>query len=214
MSGTVLGGFVDSLIQSFENCRSGLTDEQLRAGDGGAQAFFVDRYEKELPRLRDTVRLQEPLLSRDQSDALFKELDELIRKVVVPAYGRLALRHSVRERAGFYFVGESLRLVERLGWAFLGVLVGLFVIWAPFIPLWSKEWVLPFMLAGLLFPDLRRYLAVRAYENELNKLVSRTDQEIDRLNGAYLLASEEAKALGHDPAATAAQALEQHKESV
>ncbi len=38
----MLGGFVDSLLQMFENCRPGLTDEILRAGPAGVERFFLD----------------------------------------------------------------------------------------------------------------------------------------------------------------------------
>ena len=58
--------------------------------------------------------------------------------------------------------------------------------WAPFVPLWEKEWVIPFALAGLLFPNLRRFVAQRRYQSELNALVARTDNEIWRMDLAYL----------------------------
>ena len=64
--------------------------------------------------------------------------------------------------------------------------IGLFVVWAPFIPLWSKEWVLPFTVGGLVFPELRRWLSMRQYEGELNQLVGRADREIARVDLAYL----------------------------
>src|SRR5262249_17980262 len=56
----------------------------------------------------------------------------------------------------------------------------------PFIPLWEKEWVIPFALAGLLFPNIRRFLSLRRYQSELNALVARTDDEIWRMDLAYL----------------------------
>jgi hypothetical protein len=71
-------------------------------------------------------------------------------------------------------------------WGALGIALGSFVIWAPFIPIWSKEWVLPFTIAGLIFPNIRRFLMMRRYERELNQLVSRADREIARIDTAYL----------------------------
>ena len=38
--GQMLGGFVDSLLQMFENCRPGLSDETLRKGPEGVERFF------------------------------------------------------------------------------------------------------------------------------------------------------------------------------
>lgn len=181
-----LDGFVDSLLSKFENCRSGLTDESLQGGSAAVEAFFLKLYEEELPRLRDTIRLTEPLLSKAAREELFRKVDDLVRRVVLPAYVRLALRYTRRERNGFYALPDPLHGVERLLWAVAGMAAGGFVVWAPFIPLWSKEWVLPFTVGGLLFPELRRWLSSKRYEEGLNDLVERTDREILRVDLAYL----------------------------
>jgi hypothetical protein len=81
---------------------------------------------------------------------------------------------------------EALHGFERLGWGAVGVALGAFVVWAPFIPIWSKEWVLVFGVGGLVFPTLRRYLALRHYQSGLNDLVARTDDEIWRLDLGYM----------------------------
>ena len=52
----MLDGFVDSLLQTFENSRAGLTDEMLRAGS--IEGFFLDLYEKDVPRLPTSVPLK------------------------------------------------------------------------------------------------------------------------------------------------------------
>ena len=65
MSGIrTLDGFFDSLVQSFENCRGGLNDEALKSGTGVDEPFrfFSGLYEKEIPRLLDVIRLEEPHL--------------------------------------------------------------------------------------------------------------------------------------------------------
>ncbi len=178
-----LEGFVDSLLQTFENSRPGLTAEMLEKGT--VEEFFVELYEKELRSLRERIaRL--PHLPKDEREELFERVDERIRKVVIPAYARLAASFTPRERNDFYLTPEPLHAVERVGWAALGLLLGAFVVWAPFIPLWEKEWVLVFALGGLVFPSLRRYLALRRYEHQLNDLVGRTDDEIWRLDLGYM----------------------------
>jgi hypothetical protein len=182
----MLGGFVDSLLQMFENCRPGLTDEALRAGREGVERFFLDLYEKERGRLSETIQQQEQHLSTDKRRELFERVDERIRKVVVPAYVRVAARFTPRERNDFYLAPEPLHGLERLGFTVAGMAIGAFAVWAPFIPLWEKEWVLPFALAGLLFPNIRRFLSLRRYQAELNGLVTRTDNEIWRMDLAYL----------------------------
>ena len=85
--------------------------------------------------------------------------------------------------------------VERLAWAVAGVVLGALVVEAPFIPLWSKEWVLVFGIGGFVFPTLRRYFALRRYQHQLNDLVNRTDDEIWRLDLGYLTAAWERGAL-------------------
>jgi hypothetical protein len=181
-----LDSFVDSLVQKLENCRVGLSDEALARGPSDVEAWAVALYEEEVPRLRDTIRLEEPHLTREAREELFRKVDELVRKVVVPGWVRLAARFTPRERNGFYGLAEPLHGVERAGWALLGMALGFLVVWAPFIPIWSKEWVLPFTVGGLVFPELRRWFSFRKYEGELNQLVSKADHEIARVDLAYL----------------------------
>jgi hypothetical protein len=181
-----LDSFVDSLVQKLENCRVGLSDEALAGGPSDVEAWAAALYEEEVPRLRDTIRLEEPHLTREAREELFRKVDDLVRKVVVPGWVRLATRFTSRERNGFYGLAEPLHGVERALWAALGMGIGFLVVWAPFIPLWSKEWVLPFTVGGLVFPELRRWFSFRNYEGELNQLVTKADSEIARVDLAYL----------------------------
>lgn len=181
-----LDGFVDSLVQKLENCRAGLSDEALAGGPAEVEAWAAALYAEELPRLRDTIRLEEPHLTREAREELYGKVDDLARRVVVPGWARLAARFTPRERNGFYSLAEPLHGVERALWAALGMSLGFLVVWAPFVPIWSKEWVLPFTVGGLVFPELRRWLSFRRYETELNELVVRTDREIARVDLAYL----------------------------
>jgi len=178
-----IDGFMDSLVQTFENCRNGLSDEAIATGPDAVAAYFTAIYRKETPRLREAVHQHVPL---ESADSLWSEIDGLVGTVVVPGYSRLATKFTPRERNDFYFA-DRLHGLERMLWGAAGILIGVFVIWAPFIPVWSKEWILPFMIAGLLFPELRRYLALRDYEARLNLLVERADREVARLDYAYLL---------------------------
>lgn len=184
-----LDGFFDSLLQKFENSRPGLSDAQL--GDPAAvHSFFARLYEDELPRLAEVVRRQEPHLTTAAKEEFFRKVDAHVREVVLPAYERLAASFTRRERNDFYLLPEPLHGVERLLWGAAGLALGGFVVWAPFIPLWSKEWVVPFLVGGLLFPNLRRYLSLRGYEGELNGVVGRADLEIGRIDMAYFDSAE------------------------
>jgi hypothetical protein len=201
-----LGGFVDGLVQSFENCRQGLSDEAVAKGSTEAERFFLDLYEREIPRLREALGIHAPYLSRGNSEKLFGEIDTLMRRVVIPGYVREASPHTRRERRGFYLVAPQYRIFERIGWTAAGLALGGFIVAAPFIPLWSKEWMLLFMIAGFFFPSVRTLLTVRAYELGLNRLVDRADREIARLDAAYLSTVGERDAPGAEDASSARRA--------
>ncbi|MBK8010454.1 MAG: hypothetical protein IPK13_03845 [Deltaproteobacteria bacterium] len=177
--------YVDTLIQSFEDRRNGLTEATIAAGEDACQRFFFEIYEREFERLRRLFEDEEPHLSESALASWSDEIDRLFRTVVIPAYVRLAMRFTSRERNDFYLTRSSLHPVERIGFALLGMVIGGFVLVAPFIPIWQREWILPFMLAGLLFPNLRAYLAIRRYEAELNRLVVSVGREMLRLEQAY-----------------------------
>lgn len=200
-----LDGFVDSLLQTFENCRPGLSDRFEGANGETAEAFFTGLYEKEIPRLRDVIRREESLLDAPARAEFFRNVDDLIRKVVLPAYVRLAARFTPRERNGFYLAAEPFHGLERFGWALAGVTIGVLVILAPFIPLWSKEWIIPFMLGGLVFPDIRRFLMIRRYENEMNRVVANADREIARIDYHYLMSGEPASQAVRDASPAAVE---------
>jgi hypothetical protein len=195
-----LDGFVDALLQTFENSRPGLTSEMLARAD--IEPFFAELYVKETRGLREKIA-HLTHLSEDERRELFERVDERIRKVVLPGYARLAAGFTPRERNDFYLASEPLHGVERAAWGVLGLALGGLVIWAPFIPLWSKEWVLVFGLGGLVFPSLRRFFAWRRYESQLNDLVRRTDDEIWRLDLGYLSSAWERGAASPTPGAGA-----------
>ena len=196
----VLDRFVDSLLSSFENRRPGVTDEMTRDRAAG-EAFFADIYEKETARLVDTVRTEEPHLAPEARAELVRQVDALIRKVVIPAYARLALPFTRRERNGFFVLPEPLHLLERLLWAGAAMALGAFAVWAPFVPLWEKYWIVPFALGGFFMPGVRRLLSLSRYEAELNSLVAKADREIARVDRAYLMAGEALDQSGHAVAA-------------
>ncbi|MBI1747233.1 MAG: hypothetical protein HYR55_11670 [Acidobacteria bacterium] len=194
-SAGMLAGFMDSLLQKFENCRTGLADNTIQQGAEAVQEFFADLYEKEVPRLQEVIRIQEMHHSETLRRNFFETIDALARKVVIPGYTRLAGPFTRRERNDFYWLSEPLHGLERLGWGAVGLGLGAIVVWAPFIPLWSKEWCLVFAVGGLVFPNARQFLSLRRYESELNRLAARADDEIRRIEQTYYLMSEEA--LGH-----------------
>ena len=212
-----LDGFVDSLLQSFENCRPGLSDAMQGSAGEPADVFFTHLYEKEVARLKDTIRLEESLLSKEAREDYFQKIDELVRKVLIPGYVRFASRFTKRERNDFYLAPEPFHGLERLAWGLAGTLLGAFIVWAPFIPIWSKDVILPFAIGGLFFPNIRRFLMLRNYEGELNRLVAKTDAEIARIDMHYLSEGEPLPALeaaGADASREAARRAEAAREAL
>lgn len=180
---SVLGGFVDGVMQKLENCRAALPDslepEEVEAYIGGL-------YEAEAPRLHEAVQALAPLVDAPALEKEEAELDGLFRRVLLPAYARAAAEMTRRERNDFYLAKKGLHGLERVGWLMGGILAGTFVVWAPFIPIWSKEAVLPFAATGLFFPELRRYFAYRRYAKQVNGLVAQVEAEVKRLQAHYL----------------------------
>ncbi len=197
-----LNGFVDTLLQKFEDSRPGLPDDAVRAGAQGgaerAERYFLELYQGEVERLLDTIRAQSPHLSPAAMKRFLSEVDEHVRRVVVPAYVRLARRFTARERNDFFIAAEEAHVLERLGLGAAGLALGAFIVFTPFIPLNEKWMVAPFIVAGLLFPEVRRVLAIRRYSGELHALVARADREIARLDVAYLTSRRERGDLGGD----------------
>jgi hypothetical protein len=180
------GRFVDQLLQIFEDRRPGLGDATLAQGEAATLEFFLQIVAQEEERLAAMVADWQPQLSPAGREKLRVEIDKLLRDVVVPAYVRLARSFTPRERRDFFLVPDSLKLLERLGWGALGLIAGYLVILAPFIPIWSKEWVVVAVIGGLLWPEIRRWFSFRRYERDLNLLVDRSERELVRLDQAYL----------------------------
>jgi hypothetical protein len=179
------GDLIDSLLQSFENCRPGLSDQKIHGDNEEVSQFFVDIYEKERPRLINTINVQESFMSTEAREKFFAEVDSLIRTIVIPGYVRLATSYTPRERNDFYLVPPRVHFLERFGWAVAGMVLGAFVVWAPFVPIWSKEWILPFAILGLVFPNVRKIFSIKRYEADLNRMVTKTETEIDRIEMDY-----------------------------
>jgi hypothetical protein len=199
---SALGRFADGLLQTFEDRRPGLSDSTIAHGPVAVERFFLEIYKEERTRLDECIKLQEPHLADETREKFQREIDTLIRTVLIPAYVRNALTFTTKERNDFYLTKENLHLLERGGWALGGMVLGYLAIWAPFIPIWEKEWVLPFVIFGFLFPNIRRYWQFRRYERELNQLVARTDREISRIDIHYLTSGEamaEIEALSREP---------------
>ena len=123
-----LDGFVDCLVQTFENCRPGLTDGVAGGAPAAVEDYFGALYEKERSRLPEIVGHQSAFLSEDAQADLARRVDEQVRSVVVPAYARVAGPFTCRERNDFYLSRHPWHGAERLAWAVAGAAVALVVV--------------------------------------------------------------------------------------
>jgi hypothetical protein len=133
------------------------------------------------------MRQAEPLLDEEGLRRFVKTVDDLIRSVVIPAYLRIALPFTLRERNDFYRLPAPFHVAERILCGLGALLLGVFIIEAPFIPIWSKEILFPMLIAGLFLPNLRKLLSMRRFERELNDVVVRADREVARIDANLLL---------------------------
>ncbi len=116
-------------------------------------------------------------LAEDSQFALYKrEVDA----VLVPRYARLAQQQNQLDQAPRK-AWQGRDLYNRLTWALGLFLIGVFIVWAPFIPIWEK-WI-PFALAATaplvspFLPDLygawlnqKHQVAMFALHEDLDKL--------------------------------------------
>ena len=161
--GRTLDGFVDSLLQTFENSRPGLTAEMPRRGRG--RGLLPRPLREGGPRLREKVDRLAHLSADGAAGALpARRRARSARSCCPPTRGSPSA-FTPRERNDFYLAPEELHGLERLGWGVAGLACSAASwSWAPFIPIWSKEWVLVFGVGGLVFPSVRRFFALRRYK--------------------------------------------------
>lgn len=148
-------------------------------GEEATEAALRDRAALRLGELYREFRVEETEadLAEDSQFAIYKrEVDQ----VLIPRYSRLAQQQNQLEQAPRR-AGQGRDLYNRLSWALGFFLIGVFVVWAPFIPIWEK-WI-PFAFAAVaplvspFLPDLyglwlsqKHQVALFALHDDLDKL--------------------------------------------
>jgi hypothetical protein len=202
-----LGALAGELLADLERLRPGVSPAAGGDQDSEGRAEADAIRNRAHLRLRELYRerheaLGEALLDgsdgggaqgsahREQLQLFQREIDQIF----LPRYTSLALHQNQAERAGRGADGFN-----RAAYALIFFLLGAFVVWAPFIPIWEK-WI-PFALAGLAavfsqaLPDLRLLLLRRRYQVLLLGLLIDIDQA-----GKALPSSPEKPLLGpHQP---------------
>lgn len=152
--------------------------ERLRPGFG-AEATSTEV--ETLVRKRALVRLGEVFRDRhdeDEGGALLALYQREVEQILVPRYAALARRENLAARRVRSFSDGD--LANRAAYGLLFGIIGLGVLWAPFIPLWEK-WI-PFALGGAaslfapVLPDLAGSLRRRRHRFALLNLLIDVDE--------------------------------------
>jgi hypothetical protein len=172
-SSTEFGALAAELLADLERLRPGLSAtaslEEIRRQCG-------ERLRLRLPEIyREYLADATPADEAAQLQLYQRELEQLL----VPRYAALAERQNQSERRGGPG-GKSIEVYNRISYAVIFFVLGLFVIRAPFIPLWDK-WI-PFALAVIApilspwLPDLHKLLTQRRHAIALGILHMDLDQ--------------------------------------
>lgn len=169
---TELGALAGELIADLERLRPGLPQ--------GATAEEIRRLCDERLRLRlpEMYREYQADTAESDFDAQLALYEREVQQVLLPRYVTLAERQNQLERRSGQ--GRGADTYNRLTYAVMFFAIGLFVVWAPFIPLWEK-WI-PFALAACApllspwLPDLYQLLMHRRHDVALGVLQMDLDQ--------------------------------------
>jgi hypothetical protein len=97
-------------------------------------------------------------------------LEKEVMKTVVPQYTAAAKQMNELEESGFG-VWHRGDLPARLLFALIGLVIGSIIIAIPFIPIFETMFAFALTAGGFVYPDIRRFLAERAYAKRMNELV-------------------------------------------
>lgn len=175
-----LGSLCRDLLQDLERLRPGWPAGLDDAAPEDQRRAALHAIGDEV-RARIAVRLPElfregPARSLDEAAApgQLQLYQREVEQILVPRYVLLAARQNQLERRPTGPLRGAM-LYNTVVYAALFFCVGVFVVWAPFIPLWDK-WI-PWVLAALspwlapFLPDLHRVFIRRRHEVQLLSLL-------------------------------------------
>lgn len=149
--------------------------------------FLLEQFELRRPGIREWTPEVEASL-RQQAEAelvqMERQLKELeiddpkywqrVRRVVdeilLPRYGKAAADEIALARRD-YGIWRGGDLVARATFALAGFVLGVFVVWTPYIPIYEKWFPALLLILGPLFPDLAMAWYRRRYRKKLEELV-------------------------------------------
>jgi hypothetical protein len=147
-----LGVISRDLIEDLERARPGFPLERSGFEKAARERLHL--------RLSD-LRAQYASIGSDADfERVQRELDDLLLR----RYLTFARGQNEREREG------APSILKRLWYSFVGLAVGGFLVWAPFIPVYEKWLPFAFMLLAPALPDLQIWWSRRQHDKRLGVL--------------------------------------------
>lgn len=174
---------VGELLADLERFRPGLPED---APPQAVLAALSARARLRLEELHREYRVDDNPNDPDTA-AQLQLYQREVEQILLPRYSVLAHRQNALEQ-GRSTSWRGADLYNRLTYAVIFFAIGMFVVWAPFIPLWDK-WI-PFACALLAplctpwLPDLYRLMLRSRHQLELELL----HQDLDRVGRSLPLA--------------------------
>lgn len=111
-------------------------------------------------------------------------LAEEVRRTVPARWQAVARDFTAREKKSFglWRGGDP---VSRLTYVFGGLVVGGFILWAPFIPIWEKWFPFALALAAFFLPDIQTAWHRRRYARALGDIALAMDKTQPRLDAHF-----------------------------
>lgn len=105
------------------------------------------------------------------SEPYWEELQREVEEVVLPQYVTAASHVTELERNNFE-IWRGGDLAARFIFAMIGLLIGSIIVRMPLFPIAEDMFAIALMVAGFLYPDLKRFMFQRRYMKVLNRLVA------------------------------------------
>lgn len=165
------GVLIKSLLEDLERTRRAWSKDE---SEEGIKTQIQKRICARLPELLQEF-FPDDLQISNQINLYQREMEQLF----IPRYARIAKeQNQVENLSTKPWQGND--LYNRIFYAGFFVLVGIFVVWAPFIPLWDKS--IPFFLGAVAFfispflPNLYQNFLQKQHKRKLAELFTDLDQ--------------------------------------
>jgi VIT1/CCC1 family predicted Fe2+/Mn2+ transporter len=119
----------------------------------------------------------------------WEALDKEVEEVVVPQYLACARAETELERNDFY-IWRGGDLAARFVFALIGLFIGSIIIALPFVPIFEDMFAIALMVAGFIYPDLKRFMFERRYMKVLNRIVSDSARYQDNAKLHYMTSND------------------------